>query len=296
MDFELQEDFVKEHGFNEDQTSALKAHVSSHIAELQQQWDGKANENAEGILNGALSLIAKQTGVNRNDGEKAGEYIPRAWENFSQDKTQEIDRLKSEYNQKLQDFNGDTASKAELEKARLELDEAKQKYADYDSLKETAEKYNPLAEKYEQMNVEVCFSNVKPSFPDTVNQYEANFKWNEFKNEIQQNYNIKLVDGVAKAIDKENEYKVFDLKDLVSKNDEILELSKGRQQSGINHRQGETVKIEGVPFDVPKDADSKTRTKLIQEHLAKEGISTMHKDYSAKFAELNQKILTQKTV
>ena len=119
---------------------------------------------------------------------------------------------------------------------------------------------------------------------------------NEFKNEIQQNYNIKLVDGVAKAIDKENEYKVFDLKDLVSKNDEILELSKGRQQSGINHRQGETVKIEGVPFDVPKDADSKTRTKLIQEHLAKEGISTMHKDYSAKFAELNQKILTQKTV
>ena len=83
------------------------------------------------------------------------------------------------------------------------------------------------------------------------------------------------------------------LSDLVSKDTELAELVKGRQQNGTGGIKDVKLNtIEGVDFDVPETAikSSSERQKLIQDYLAKDGINNMHPQYASKFKELNDKI------
>ena len=54
---EFTETFVKEQGFTADQVTAITSNVTgqydTHIADLKKGWDGKAHEDAQGILDGA---------------------------------------------------------------------------------------------------------------------------------------------------------------------------------------------------------------------------------------------------
>ena len=143
------------------------------------------------------------------------------------------------------------------------------------------------------MELRVAFSNVKPSFPDTVNQYEAKAKWDEFQRNITTTYNIKLnEDGEAIAVDKTNEYKIVKLAELVKTDKTISELAKGRAATGLGSGQKQNTKVEGVPFEVPENATSEERTKSIKEYLTGTlNLAITSQEYAKKFAEYNAKLL-----
>lgn len=298
MDF-LTEDLQKEHNITPEQLAVLKPLYDNDIATKKKEWDGVANTNAENILSGAAKYAQTKLGVTeeRQSGEKWGDYMNRIADKSIESKASEVERLKAEYAQKLKDFKGDDATKAELDKAKADLDEAKKTLANFDEIKGKADKYDEAAESLKGLKLDVAFTNVKPSFPDTVNAYEAKAKWDEFKKAVLEKHTIELVDGVAMAIDKENQYKSTKLSDLVAADKELTELTKGRQQTGTGAKtQGKDIKVDGLDFDVPENAktDTKERAKVIREQLAKENISATHQDYAAKFAEYNKKIMTAK--
>lgn len=298
MEFQFNEDFIKDNNLTEEQVKAVSTFVTGdYLPNVQKQWDGKANENAEGIINGAIKSIQKQFGVEleREQGEKAADYLTRFSSQVVSGKQSEIDKIKSDYEEKIKGVKGTEALKEEYDKMKAQLDEVKQKYADYDDLKERASKAEEYGEQLSGLKLEVAFNSVKPNFPQEVNEYEADAKWNAFKKEILSKYTIELVDNVPTAIDKENEYKTVKLSDLLGKDENIQGLLKGRQQEGTGAKAVDLKQVEGVPFKVPVNADSKTRSKLIKEYLASQGIGTMDSKYSEKFAELNKKLLQGQT-
>lgn len=298
MEFQLNEDFIKDNNLTEEQVKAVSGYVTGdYLPTVKKEWDGKANENAEGIIGGAVKSIQKQFGIEleREQGEKVADYLARFSTQVVSSKQDEIEKIKADYQEKIKGVKGTEALKEEYDKMKEQLDEVKQKYADYDELKEKAVKADEYGQQLSGLKLEVAFNGVKPNFPDTVNPYEAKAKWEEFKKGVLDKYNIELVDGIPMAIDKENEYKTVKLSELLSKDETIQELLVGRQQGGTGAKPTGLKDVDGVPFKVPENADAKTRSKLIAEHLATLGIGKMHDDYSAKFKELNEKIMLGQT-
>jgi len=279
-------------GLTEEQINGLTPVYNEHIATQKQGWDLKANENAEGILNGAASKISEVTKVGRNQGEKIADYIVRASSEHLSSLQSDLTTKKAEYEQKLKDFKGDDATKEELQKAKDELDKAKQTLATFDEIKAKADKLEPLETEYKTMKLQIAFQSVKPNFPDTVNSYEAKAKWDDFVKGITDKNTIELVDGEAIVIDKENEHKRSKLKELVEKDEELTKLMQGRNQGGTGGKPTDKEKIDGVPFEVPKNASSEERSKAIKEYLLKDGIAITSPEYSKKFAEYNSIILS----
>jgi hypothetical protein len=298
MEF-LNTEVATELGLTPEQVTAITEKGNSYIADKQKEWDGKANTNAENILAGAAKYAQTKFGITeeRQQGEKYGDYLNRLADKGFETKQATVTQLENEYKQKLKDFNGNDATKAELEAAKSELDKAKQILAGFDDIKAKADKYDATVEELTGTKREVAFQNVKPNFPETVNVYEAKAKWDEFKKGVLEKNTIELVDGVPMAIDKENQYKQTKLEDLVKADVDLTALLQGRQQQGTGARAtGQSVTVEGIPFEVPELAktDTKERAKIIKEGLAKEGIAPTHKDYSSKFSEYNTKILAIK--
>lgn len=288
---EFTKEFIEANGFNEDQTKVLSSYFSEESAKIKLEYDGKANENAENILTGAATKIHTDTGVERERGEKIGDYIIRANAKFNESKISELTKVKSEYEDKIKNFKGSDETKAELTKAKEDNDKLLQKFADYETLKEKADKFEPLSNQYNSMKLEVAFSKVKPNFPDEVNKYEADVKWNALKNDILSKYDIEIVDGEAKAISKENKHSVVNLSDLVNKDENITILLKGRQQGGTGAKQANFTVVEGVPFKVPENATPTERTTLIREYLATQGVKQTSSNYATEFAKINSAIL-----
>ena len=253
-------------GLTDDQVKGLSPSYENHIAEIKKGWDGKANTDAEGIINGALSKIVEVTKVSRNTGEKAGDYITRASESHLGNLKTDLENAKSDYATKLKEFKGDEATKQELDKAKQELDDAKKILADYDSIKEKAEKFEPLQADYLNMKKSVAFRSVKPNFPTEVNQYEAKAKWDSFTKDVEDKFTIELVDNEPIAIDKTNEHKRVKLSELVSQSKELTELMQGRTQQGTGATPTQKT-LEGVPFKVPENVNGTDLSKLINEHL-----------------------------
>lgn len=291
MEF-LNEEKITELNLTEEQLKGLTPLYQNHIAEQKKAWDGKANENAENILSGAASKIYEGTKIERKEGEKIADYIIRVnKESFS---AKEL-----EIQQKLKDASKNDSLVTEYETLKEKYSQIQQKEASYDELLKSGikDKYDELLQANDNLTLNVSFNSIKPNFPDTVNQYEAKAKWEDFKKEVLANYNVKVVDNEAIAIDKENEHKVVKLKDLLSSNKEITALLEGRQQKGINDKPVKVGKVDGVPFDVPETAktDNKARAEVIREYLAKKGVSNVSPEYSKLFAEYNSKIIKQQT-
>lgn len=291
---ELTAEQITELGLTEDNTSKVSTFLSDQIANTKQEFEGLANKNAEKILDGALGKVFTDTKIARVQGEKAGDYIPRAWNEFNTSKIAEIETLKSEYGNKIKDFKGNEDLVSKITGLESDKDNLLQKYANYDELKSKAELYDPLQEKYEANKLQVAFSGIKPNFPKEANVYEVNAKWNEFKKGVLDNYTIEYVEGEAVAIDNENKFKQVKLSDLLSKDTNITSLMAGRQQEGTGSKEVSLTEIEGVPFKVPKDLDSEGRTKLIRDHLASQGLKSTDSEYPIKFAKLNKAILSKK--
>ena len=288
---------ISELGLNEELAPKVSSFLSDQIATVKQEFDGLANRNAENILTGASKKILDDTGVERNQGEKMGDYITRAWGEFNSSKLKGVDEKIEQYEAKLKDFKGNEDLIGKINSLESEKDTLLKKFANFDEIKEKAEQFDPLREKYEANKIQVAFSGVKPSFPDTVNRYEAAAKWNEFKSGILDKYTIEFDNGEAVAVSKENQYSQKKLSDLVGGDEALQTLQQGRQQGGTGGKQIPKMKIDGVPFDVPENVDNITKSKLIKEYLTKtKGINPMSTEYAKGFAELNTRINNNKKV
>jgi len=286
-------EIATELGLTPETIEKIKPLYDGHIATLKKDWDGVANTNAEKIIDGAISKISEVTKIPRNQGEKGADYIVRAGNEHLSTLKNDLETAKTEYAQKLKDFKGDEATKAELEQSKQALDDAKKILADYDSIKEKADKYEPLQSEYLNMKLSVAYANVKPSFPQEVNAYEAKAKWDEFVKSTNENWIIEIVDNEPIAISKENEHKRMKLAELVSADKNITELLAGRQQNGTGANP-KSKTIEGVPFAVPENATSEEISKLINDHLASKGIGKVSKDFAKEFNKLHSAIKAEK--
>lgn len=299
MALELTKEFIEENKLTDEQVKAITPHVNTwhdtQVVELKGEYDTKAHDNAQAILDGAATSITKITKIDRKEGEKVADFMARSWTDFSKAGQAELDTKKAEYEAKIKDFKGDDATKEQLQDTLNKLDAIQKKTADYDELSEIKGKFETLSTEHLSMKERVVFGNEKPKFPETVDEYRAKAKWDEFVDKVKKDYDVELVDGESMAISKENKHKIVKLKDLIASDESISKLMEGRKQTGPGGEEVEKIKIDGIPFDVPKDLTSKDRAELIRVELAKQGLDKMSTAYSTKFAEYNDKIRTQQT-
>lgn len=303
MAVEFTEDFVKDNGFTPEQVTALTGYVEPKIAELKQGWDGKANENAQGILTGVVGSLSEKTGfqLEMKQGEKHADFLNRYGEAYInsklETKSQELTRLETEYKQKLESFNGDAGTKEALQKAKEDLDAALQKYANYDELSDKATKYETLAESNSALKKQVSFGSVKPNFPDTVDPRIIRVEWSEFIDSVEKDWTVEFdtEKNEAVAIDKNNPHNIVKLSSLVDKSEAITTLLAGRQQQGIGAREVGAVEVEGVPFKVNLKSEMSDIHKQIGEHLSSKGLNVMGSEYAQEYAKILENIRKQRT-
>jgi len=289
LDF-ITEDIKTELGLDDDKLAKLEPVFTGYIAEQKKSWDGVANQNAEKIIDGALSKIAEATKVQRLDGEKAADYITRAGSEAVKGQKEEVSRLKSDYEEKLKNFKGDDAAKAELQTAKEKLDEAQKQLAELDKYKQTAEKYEPLEQKYNQIKNIATFQAVKPALPDGVNKWEFDAKWKAFEDAVNKDWDVELVEREPIAISKENPHLQKKLTDLLSADKDLSELLQGRQQTGTGAKAKGQITVADVPFTLPENPSSEDVSKAINDYLDKQGIAKLSPERTGKFAELHAKV------
>lgn len=292
---EFTEEFIKTNELSETQITALTKVTGDNEATLKQEWDGKANENAEGILHGATKSIVEMTGIAHENGVKIKDYLALASDGYFKGTKATLERKEQELDKKIQDAGTDEVLKAELVSAKEQIDGLKKIEAEHSEFikGDYKNRYEKANTELSETKKQVAFSNVKPKFAEGVNSYESSAKWNEFKNTILGKYEIHL-DENNEAIckDKENEYKVVKLMDLVKEDKEIQELILGRQKTGTGATAKINIDIEGVPFKVPEGATPSERQKAIKDYIiGTEKISAFDAKFAPRFAELNKKIL-----
>lgn len=277
-------------GLNEDQLKALEPILNDKVANLKKGFSGEANKNAEAIISGAAEAALKKFGldIKRNDGEKNADFLQRVNEAVFENERQSVSTLKAEYEKKLKEFDGGDATKKELEDAKAKLDEAKRQLAEMEGYKEKAEKFDPLASEYETLRQSVAYQSVKPSFPDTVNPYEAKAKWEQFVKQTNEKYSVVLVEGEAIAIDKDNEHRRVKLEELLKQDKDVTELLQGRQQRGTGAKP--TKSFEGLPFELPENPTSEDISRVINEYLAKNNVPKTSPQFGSKFKEMHDKV------
>ena len=298
---EFNEDFVKENNLTTDQIGAITNLYQSNVSELKKDWDNKANTNAEAIIQGAVTQAQKAVGIElpRNEGEKYSDYLNRISDAFVSTKKQSVDKLELEYQNKLKDFSGGDALKQEFEAFKEKADVFKQKAAQFDEWEagDYKNKYENSSKELGALKQKQAFNSSKPDFPNHVNKFESLAKWKNFEGKVLAKYDVALNENdEAIAIDKDNNYNIKLLSDLVKEDEDIKGLlSKDEKQS--NRGGGTNVpnkNIEGVPFLVSESMTPQDRNTAIKNYLTKElKLSITSREYSEKFSEYNKKLLKQ---
>lgn len=291
---ELTKEFIETNGLAENQVEAVSKLIESEIVpSLKKEYDGLANKNAEAILDGASKSILQKFGISeeRQQGEKIADFLTRIVDKPFEKAKSDLEKKSKELEDKLANFKGGDEYKEQVQKLSEEKDALLKKVADLEPLMGLDEKYAEATKQLTGLKLSVAFNNIKPSFPEAVNKYEADAKWNEFKNGTLEKYNIELDEqNVAYAVDKENHHKKVKLQDLLSQDTNIAELLKGRQQSGTGANPKPLKDVDGVPFKVPQGATTEELSTAVREHLVKELGNTLHPQYASKFAELMAKV------
>lgn len=294
MEF-INEEFIKTNELNDTQVAAITKAGSDHIATLQQGWEAKANENAEGILHGATKSVQDLTGITHEKGQKIADYLTLASSNYLEGSKTSLDRKQKELDEKIKNAGGDETLKAELGSAKEKIEGLQKIEAEHSEW--VKGDYKNLFEKssgeLSGMKKQIAFSGIKPKFADGVNEYEASTKWGNFEKSTLDKYDIHLDEqNIPHYADKENQFKTGKLSDLVKEDQEIQELVKGRQQTGTGASTKNNVDIEGVPFKVPENATATDRQKAIKDYLTGDlKLDIFSQEYSAKYSEYNKKIL-----
>jgi hypothetical protein len=291
---EFTAEFIEKNQLTDDQIAALNPVIDTHIADLKKDWDGKANENAEAIIDGAGKKVVELTGIQRDKGEKWADYLQRANGLYFEGTKNSLETKKQELEEKLKNTKGDELVKKELEETKEQLQDLKQKEAEYDEWKKNdyKGKFEEASQSLTKMQQRIAFKDNLPARPDNVNKYEWDAKVKEFQSEILEKNNLVFDENdSAWLVDKDNEFKKTKLEDAIKQDQTIQDLIKGRDNKGTGARP-KTIKIEGVPFDVPENATPQERNKAIKDYLLNtEKLSITDSNYSKRFAELNRKIL-----
>lgn len=289
MDFKLSDDFVKDNELSEKQVKAVSTLVNTdYIPTVKKEYDGKANENAEGILTGAAKYAREKSGVDleREHGEKWGDYFAKLSDKSFETQKKSLETKQIELDEKLKNFKGSDEVKGQLKDEQEKNDSLLKQIAELEPLKGFDEKFKTATEELGTLKLSVAFNSLKPNFPDTANEFEAKARWTEFKNGVLEKYTIEIVDGEPTAIDKENIHKTIKLSDLLEADVNIKELMKGRHQKGTGAKPADLIDIKDVPFKVPEGASSEEQSKLTREHLIKKFGDPLHKDFATEFIKI----------
>lgn len=286
---ELTKEFIEANKLEQPQVEAVTKFFSeSVLPDLKKEWDGKANENAEGILSGAVKMATEKHGVKleREQGEKWGDFLGRFSDTLISKEKQALTDKQKEIDEKLKNFKGGDEYKVQLEALQLEKDGLLKTLAELEPLKGLDEKYKEATDKLSGLKLEVSFNNVKPNFPEDANKYEVDAKWREFQQKILEKYDIEIVEGVPMAIDKENKYKQEKLSTLVETDENIKVLLQGRQQGGTGATPADMIEIKELPFKIKKGSSSEELSSQIRGYLAKKLNDVTSPQYATEFSKL----------
>lgn len=297
--FELESEFASTNELTEAQVTAINGHVNSNvIPDIKKGYDDDYNDRvhngAEAVIKGAADAVEQKTGLKRNDNEKVGDFLLRSAGDFFTKREAELAQKQSELDEKLKSGNTDQTLVKENQDLKQKISDLQKFEVDFEKAAPFEEKYNALFKEHEELQLDVAFGSVKPSKPDSVNKYEYDAKWRDFEKKVLSSNNLKKVDGKWIAIDKENQHRITPLEDMVKSDENVTKMLEGRQQTGFKDKERPVARYENVPFDVPKQADAKERTKLINEHLDKQGVPATSKERARQFSELNSAILAAK--
>lgn len=287
---ELSQEFIEKNQLSTEQVSAITDFASTHIASLQKDWQGKANENAEAIINGAGNKVIELTGIQRNQGEKWADYLSRANGLYFEGTKTALERKQAELNEKIKSAGSDETLKSELELVKNQLDSFKEKAANYEEWEKADYKgrYEKASEKLTAMERKIAFKSVIPARPDNVNKYEWDAKVKEWEMQALESNHLVFDDNdTAWLVDKENEFKKTKLEDSFKQNKELQTLLEGRKQDGLKSN-AKQISIDGLPFKLPENATPQDRAKAIKEYLASQNINPMSDNYSSEYARLNK--------
>jgi regulator of replication initiation timing len=288
----LSEEFIKENNLSEEQVQSL----NTEIGGIEKSYSETANKNAEGILKGAASYAQKVTGVTleREDKEKFGAYLNRLGDAFVSAKSDGVKQLEDQLKGKVENFEGNEALKVENEELKNSLGTFKQKAAQFDEWEQNdyKGKFEKSSSELVSFKQQLAFQSAKPAFPDSVNKYEAEAKWNGFKGEVLEKYEIHIGENSEVMLkDKENDFKTVSLSELVKGDKNIAQLMKGSATPGLQTGPASQT-VDGVPFKVKKGMSSIERSRAIKEYLTNElKLSNTSSEYSKKFAEYNSKLM-----
>jgi hypothetical protein len=298
MEFELTEDQVKDLALSEEQLAKVvdlgKTTVATIAKSLDDKYKEEANKNAEGILTGAAKLVEQKTGIARNQGEKLADYLERTGQSYFTEKETQLEKLKKEYEEKIEGVKDGAKLKLELEKYQKRVAELEPINTEYTELKT---KFDTIDSEYSTLKINTAFDKAMPKIPEGVNEFEKKARLDAARNEILTNFDLKFDDkGVPYAVNKSNEFDKKPLSEVLAANESIKAMidaaKKDDNKGGFGGTpKGDNVKIDGVPFEVTDKMTSEERTNAIREYLEKQGVSKISVDYAKRFAELNSKIL-----
>lgn len=292
---ELTKEVIEAQGLSTDQVTAIntefKTGYDSGMTTLKTEYEGAANKNAEGILSGAAKKVTAITGVERNQGEQYGDFIDRSWVDFSGKEQKELSDTKASYESKIKDFKGDETVLKELGEFKEANKVLKGKEAEWDKVINSGvqKNYEDLLVKNTSLNQSVAFGSVKPSFDKDANVFEVDAKWKGFISATMEKNDIVMHEGVAYAVNKENDLIKTKLEDLVKENEEITSLVNGRQQDPLKTKQANLKDVDGISFKVPKDATTAELGALVQEQLSKDGVANTDANYGTQFQAMYNK-------
>ena len=300
----LTPEFITAQKLSPEQVTAIGEVITNDIAEEKKTYDGEANRNAELIIEGAVKVVEAKTGIQREKGQKAADYITFAAEKHIEGKlataNAAVEKKQKELDELIKNGAGDAALKSKNEQLATALDNLQKKEAEFDRVKtgDFENLYNTLKTENLTLKQTTAFNSVKPQFPDTVNKYEADVKWSNFVTKIKNGYDIEFDERGPIAISKENKHKIFPLADLVAKDEEIKTLTTGMQRRGTGADPKKEINVKDVPFPVPENATPAERQKAITDYLLNDykkpngdKITRTSPEWSKLFAEYNTKLL-----
>ena len=161
---EFTEDQIKELGIDETQANKIAELSNTEIAELKKDWDGKANENAERIIQGAAKSTEEKTGISRDHGEKIADYLTRASGLHLEGKTNALTERQKELDEKIKNTKGDDLLKGQFEELKVKFDGLQQKEAKFSEWEKEdyKGKWEQANDKLNKQTVDIAFGSVKP--------------------------------------------------------------------------------------------------------------------------------------
>ncbi len=267
---ELEEGFIKDNGLSAEQVTAINTNNKASFDTL----SSKANVDAEKILQGAAQYANSAAGLDlkRDQGEKYGDYLNRIGDQSMSSRSEKIAAQETEWSEKIKNFKGNEALQGEYNSLKEQSDVFKRKAVEFDEWSAAGYKDKAESSSKELVSLKqtIAFGGAKPNFPDSVNKYEADAKWREFKAGFLDKYTLHLDEyGNAIGKAKDNEFDIVKLSDLVGKDATLTGLLKGTS-GGLSTAPAKEKKIDGVPFAVSEGMTSQDITQKVTDYLVGE--------------------------